>query len=301
MNSVQEVKQYTNCVFTLNNYNDIDYNNLINNNNIKYIIIGKEIGKEGTPHLQGYFELKKRLRFNQIKKINNRMHFESRRGTQQQAIDYCKKDGDYKEFGSCKTQGERNDLKKLKIDLSDGKSIRSILENNDIGYQALRFCQIAQPYLLKNKLFKRNCIWCYGPTGSGKSHFAKNFAPLDEIYFKQKDSKWWDGYDGQKIVVMDEFRASDMKLSNLLTLLDDLPYRIEYKGGSTLLQAEMIIITTPRDPIHTYSNCGEDINQLLRRITTKEFLCSVQEVKGNTIPLLPEQKLDDYFGSLKQQ
>lgn len=292
MKGVKEVKdRFTSCVFTLNNYNDLEYNDLLFNDLFSYIIIGKEVGDEGTPHLQGYFELKKQSRFNAIKCINLRMHFEKRKGSQEQAIAYCKKDGVYEENGNRKVQGDRSDLKKITADLSDGKSIRELLLGDGLSYQQLCFAQKAQPYLLKNKLLRRKCIWCYGPTGTGKSHFAKTFAPLDEIYFKKHDTKWWCGYNNEKIVVIDEFRACDMKLSELLILLDDLPYRIEYKGGSTLLQAELIIITTPRSPSDTYINCAEDIAQLMRRVEIKEFCApvkevGVKEVAGNTGDLL---------------
>jgi len=49
--------RFRNIVFTLNNYTDDEYNNLLNHKEFKYVIIGKEIGEKGTPHLQRYAEL----------------------------------------------------------------------------------------------------------------------------------------------------------------------------------------------------------------------------------------------------
>jgi hypothetical protein len=279
---------FRNCCFTLNNYSEEEFNFLLNHESFKYIIIGKEISESKTPHLQGYFELIKQTRLNTLKKINDRMHIESRKGSQKQAIDYCKKDGDFYEKGTLKIQGKRSDLDKLKADLVSGRSIRDIVQNESISYQGLKFLQSAEPYLLKNKLVNKKVIWCYGPTGTGKSKFAWDYIEdKDDIYYKSPDDKWWDGYDGQKVVVIDDMRGNHFEFSKLLRMFDIYPYRVEYKGGSRLLTSETIIVTSNRHPSDIYRNVGESINQLLRRIEIKEFCAPVSqvvvsEVAGNT-------------------
>ena len=37
--------------------------------NCKYLVVGFEVGDSGTPHFQGYLELKKKKRFNQMKEL----------------------------------------------------------------------------------------------------------------------------------------------------------------------------------------------------------------------------------------
>lgn len=82
--------------FTLNNYSEDDLKKIIEicGSNGKYLI-GREIGKEkGTPHLQGYFECRKKIRainFFNMKEI----HFEVAKGTREHNIKYCSKDGNY--------------------------------------------------------------------------------------------------------------------------------------------------------------------------------------------------------------
>lgn len=60
----------------------------------KYVI-GREIGEEGTPHLQGYVNFNGLIRFSTLKRQWPRCHWEAARGSEQQNIKYCSKDGGF--------------------------------------------------------------------------------------------------------------------------------------------------------------------------------------------------------------
>lgn len=89
--------------FTLNNpvTEEIDtLQSLVDRGLVGYVILGNERGESGTPHLQGYLELKKKLSLRQVKDIiGNRAHLEFARGSFQENYDYCSKDGDFVTFG----------------------------------------------------------------------------------------------------------------------------------------------------------------------------------------------------------
>ncbi len=75
---------------------------------LEYIIIGEEIGKLGTPHLQIYFQLATPTKVTKIKNWGGpwaRMHLEIARGTSEEAAAYCKKDGIFHEIGVMKMMG----------------------------------------------------------------------------------------------------------------------------------------------------------------------------------------------------
>ncbi|AKV62287.1 putative replication initiation protein [Gammarus sp. amphipod associated circular virus] len=76
-----------------------------------YLVYGNEIGSSGTPHLQGFVIFPKTKRFNAAKiAIGNTAHVECARGSSVQAATYCKKDGDFREFGELpSSQGKRTD------------------------------------------------------------------------------------------------------------------------------------------------------------------------------------------------
>lgn len=91
-----------------------------------------------------------------------------------------------------------------------------------------------------------------------------------DAYPKCPISKFWDGYDGQKNVVIDEFRG-DIRIAHLLRWFDPYPRNVEVKGSSVALAAERIWITTNLPPESWYpseSVDGETFSALRRRFST---------------------------------
>jgi hypothetical protein len=193
-------------VFTLHNYTDDDVermNNLINTESgIRYIIYGKENGEEGeTPHLQGFISFVKKRRFSAVKEILGRssVHVE-RAKYEDYAAEYCKKEGDYFEFGiPPPKQGQRTDLDALLYDIKNGETNLKILREKHIQTVAqypkmtedlvrdwqrlpkvkehpLRRWQIYLNELLEKDPHDREIYFVVDPKGnSGKSWFADWF------------------------------------------------------------------------------------------------------------------------------
>lgn len=124
-------------VATLNNYRPEDVAVLRTpNSKLRYIIVGHEVGEQGTPHLQIYFQLEKQAKLTTIKGWGgpwSRMHFEAARGTDSEAADYCKKDGNFFELGERRQMGRkgaRNDLEAVKQAIDRGESYDEICETH---------------------------------------------------------------------------------------------------------------------------------------------------------------------------
>lgn len=121
---------------TLNNYSPEDVAVLRTpNSRLAYIIVGHEVGEQGTPHLQIYFQLEKQTKLTTIKNWGGpwaRMHLEAARGKPEQAADYCKKENNFFELGTMKTsqQGKRNDLEELQKAIREGKSYDEVCEEH---------------------------------------------------------------------------------------------------------------------------------------------------------------------------
>lgn len=113
-------------------------------------------------------------------------------------------------------------------------------------------------------------MYC-GPTGIGKSRRAWDEATFD-AYPKDPNTKFWDGYNGQINVVMDEFRGR-IDISHLLRWFDRYPVIVEVKGSSVVLKAEKIWITSNLEPREWYPGMDDlTLQALFRRLTVINFI-----------------------------
>lgn len=88
--------------------------------------------------------------------------------------------------------------------------------------------------------------WFMGDTGAGKSKEARAryLATHGTPYLKMLN-KWWDGYQGEKVVILDDITPDHTHIQHhLLQWLDHYPFNAEVKGGTINIRPEIIIITS---------------------------------------------------------
>ena len=83
-------------IFTINNPTQEP---TLESSGAAYITYGREVGANGTPHLQGFVQFTNAKTRNAVRTKLAGAHLEIRRGTITQAIEYCHKDGDTYEEG----------------------------------------------------------------------------------------------------------------------------------------------------------------------------------------------------------
>lgn len=292
-----------NICWTLNNWTDADEAELlIIKPPIKYSSWGREVGDQGTPHLQGYTEFSKPMRFGGIKKLGGpwaKMHLEARRGTQDQAIAYTQKDGNAQEVGTKAQHGHRTDLDTAR-NLAASEGMRAV--TLQCGSQGIRVAEKFLTYHEEPRDWMPDVIWLWGPSGSGKSRSARNICADLDCYVKNDGSKWWDGYDRHEAVIIDDFRESWWPLTEMLGLLDRYEKRVEIKGGWRQFVPRKIVITTILPPSAHYTLAGEDQEQLRRRIgSVTEFRNEVGGGNTEAPPppvTLADNEFDEWIESL---
>ena len=260
-----ESKRY--WCFTINNYTDVDKQQLNTLcNDVSYLCYGYETGKENdTPHLQGYIELTRPQRFSWIKKRLSRAYLAIRKGSRTQARDYCFKEcTEPFEHGTWvpDRQGMRNDLVSMKRKIDEGTNEIDLWEEH-FG-SMLRYHRGMNRYAaLKRKRLCREVkiVWIYGPSGHGKTRYC--FDKYPNAYWKP-NSKWWDMYDGEDVVIWDDFSMSgDYSYTTLLKWCDRYPKTGETKGSTTNLNYHTLVFTSVDHPRFKIPSFDE---QLERRI-----------------------------------
>nr|WPR18600.1 MAG: replication polyprotein [Owegonang virus 32] len=264
--------------FTLNNYTEQEEEDIGTKLEWSYLVIGREVGKEGTPHLQCYGELQTRKRLTTLKKFNTRIHWEALKSTAQAASKYCKKDGDFKEWGELALPAAKKDFAWALEKVQQG-GMRKLLDDPP-SMTTIRVIEKWLTYKEQKRTAKPEVTWLWGPSGAGKSRKASELAGED-VYWKD-NTKWWDGYDGQECTILDDFRATQMQFTYLLKLLDRYPMRVEVKGGYRQMSSSKIIITSILHPEGAYQITEEPIRQLIRRIDTIEHVTERVESEDGT-------------------
>lgn len=237
-----------------------------------YTIYGKEVGEEGTPHLQGYSYFKERKSFKQFKELLPRAHIEKQKGSFAQAIDYCKKDDDWKEWGTPPSgpQGQKDKWKLVLRLAREGKL-------DDIEQQ---FPAIFLRYHSKlSSLFKPDKPliiteltneWWYGKTGTGKS---KELWERYPSHYSKSLNKWWDGYNNEQVVAIEEWSPKNEITASFLKIwADRYPFTAEIKGGTLQkVRPLKIIVLSNYMPEECFTE-EQDLLPIKRRFKIRHFV-----------------------------
>lgn len=259
-------RRLRNWCFTLNNPADTNQldtwgKTVYTTGNARYLIFQLERGESGTMHLQGYIEFSDSRRFSAVRRLLPGAHIEPRRGSAQQAADYCRKhdsrvDGPW-EFGevSISAQGKRSDLCAVAEAVKSGQGLQKICEEHTSTYiryhrgirEAMLIAQAKRPSGMRNKVV----VLIYGASGIGKTSWVLDRYDATS-FVKEGNHKWFDGYVEQDTVLIDDFAGgkSGFTCSATLNLFDKRDCRVEVKGGFAMLSHNTLFVTSnihPRD------------------------------------------------------
>jgi len=232
-----------------------------------------------TPHLQGFIRFEKAVARNFVKETLGASHVWCEIAVDaEKAITYCRKHetrfGETYEEGDLQfEQGKSSRMTEAVRLIQEGSSVDDVgseypeqLVLHERGFRALRALHQKKHKALRTDL---KVYLLYGATGVGKT-FAV-FKEHPDAYFVNPPSSgtvWYDGYDGESVLVLDEF-SGWMSHAELLRLLDVYPLTVPYKGGFIRAVYTTVYITSNFHPGDWYpSFLGECSAPLARRITS---------------------------------
>ena len=227
----------------------------------------KERGEGGFLHWQIFSAFSRSVRLRTVRRVFGECHAELSRS--KSAESYVWKE-------DTRIDGTQFELGSRPLNKGCSKDWALILESAKKGdfsqippdvivrnYSSLK--RIEKDHMKPSAIVKKVYVY-FGPTGTGKSRRAWEEATID-AYPKDPNTKYWDGYDGQKTVVIDEFRGK-IDISHVLRWLDRYPVSVECKYGAVVLRCETIYITSNLHPRRWYDLLDlETLLALERRFT----------------------------------
>lgn len=234
----------------------------------------------GRLHIQGAVVFSRTMRMQAVKDLlGGQAHLEPMRGRWADQ-DYCCKDGDLIVSKDEAKQGKRTDLLKFRESMKrkpnellfdmDEDKLMTVAKYPRL-YEKMKM-QSLKAQSRKVRDVEVHVRW--GEPGSGKTRL-----PYEEgaYVFDDYDNGWWDGYDGESVILLDDFYGG-IKWGSFLHLLDRYQLKLKVKGSFTYAMWTKIYITSNVHPRNWYSKAPGDgawglCEELARRIT------SVTEIK----------------------
>lgn len=252
-----------------------------------YLIFEKEHEEEGegTPHLQGFFRLfaqKQRMWIQNHIPGFARAHLEVARGTDEQNRLYCSKEAKAHEAGEYRKRNTPTEKRGVWDDIKDmiegGASAEEVRSEYPAQYMS-RMAGITQ-WILEVQAqnnsdpiggdLKQKNIWVWGPPGTGKSRWAHS---LPGSKYMKLANKWWDGYNGQPVVIMEDLDPTRCQqlAQHLKIWADRYQFTAEVKGGHRPIRPEFqFVVTSNYHPNMCFQNV-EDAAAIRRRFTICEL------------------------------
>lgn len=233
--------------FTFNNYNEIDIISLsskFKEMGAKYLF-EKEVGEQGTPHLQGFVIFEDKLRPKML--FHNSIHWEKCKGSEEDNIRYCSKEARNANDDSLMFSNFYEIPKKLKC----------------LEATKLRIWQCEILKVIRNEPSDRDIWWFWSKMGNtGKSTFCRYLAIKYEaliISGSNKDmkcvivehhelTKKW-----PKLIVLDIPRVFDndyFSYSGLEEIKNGLFCSSKFKGSMALFNPPHIIVFSNAEPCY---------------------------------------------------
>jgi len=272
--------------------------------------------KTHRDHIQGYVEFHDAVSLRQAKKRLrcNTVNLQPRAGTRVQARDYSlkedtpefrtrypqwtskgyrKKDTEPVTLGTWKTeQGVRNDLVKVAEMIQDGSSETEIFfacprEYLKFSGHIRRALNLITRKSLNQYIPNLKVKVYWGATRSGKNKAIFEEYGASNCFIPTWNGKkfWFDGYEGQKTLVIQEF-TGQCPLSVFQKLTDVYRQQVEVKGDMVTSNWDNIVITSNISPNLWWDSfvchTPEQEDSIIERITSVKFFERPQNKKRKT-------------------
>lgn len=249
-------------------------------------------------HWQIYIENKNPIKFSTLKRKFPKAHLEVRHSSKKACYDYVTKSKSSIPNSGVKNGDidiEETDSPKVSVEaavslMERGMRVNEVLVQYPSLWRSMAYLERAQAIIDENNhsMNRRDVRveYIYGLPGSGKTSYIYNTHGFDQVYRVTNYAHPFDGYNGQDVLVLDEFYNS-ISLDQLLNVLDVWPFKMAARYNDKWAAYTKVYIISNRKLKDQYPTEffyeEERANSFYRRISD-----SYEMVAG-------EKVLDNYF------
>ena len=257
---------------TLNNpeYTDDEFDAYLKSiEQLQHFTFQRECGENGTEHFQYFIVFEIAKHFTTVKKYFPRAHLEISKGTKAENVAYCSKPetrvagAKVYQYGTLVEERTRTDIANILAMIDSGLTILEIKKQYRPQFLMFRkkFETERNDYL-KEKfgyIYRDLTVaYIHGTTRVGKSKaLAEKYGYHNFFRVTSYDQRAFDNYDGQDIIVFEEFRSS-FKISDVLNFLDGHPCQLPCRYEDKTAAYSQVIITTNIPLADQYPNVKEN-------------------------------------------
>lgn len=244
---------------------------------VSYLVFQREECPETERlHWQGYIEFKSRKRFSTVQRFFQdqglkKFHIEPAKGQPSQCRAYCTKEetavDDPFEYGTIqpdREQGKRNDIAEI-VAYAKTHTLLDTIEKFPASIRIIKHLATYQGLANKPQHRQLTVYYIHGAPGTGKSKEVYSRVKNRDFYrpLIAPPNIWFDGYQGEKYLWLDDLDVRSHNREFILHLLDPYPLILPVKGGSVAAQFTTVYITSNVHP--------KDLSKAVRRRFTKVF------------------------------
>lgn len=156
------------------------------------------------------------------------------------------------------SKGARSDLIAVKRKIDSGASVGSLWDGEDTFPAMVRYSKAFTEYQRRkpNPRASVDVTLVVGKAGVGKSTFVNTYYPRGPTRYDKEGGHWWDDYDGQQIVFLDEF-VGQIPYVEWLKLCDGTvdSFRGQVKGSHVNIAPTTVIMCSNYHPETWWSKC----------------------------------------------